>query len=538
MKRSIQKKIVLLFAGLMSILVLSIFLMNNFLLERYYTAQQITQLQEAYDNINQVAMEQMLDGESISELLARESEEEYEAMEESRAIDNKNPSTAEPNEESENETIFFEEEITLLETIRGYGETSNIGVLLIDSATGQPLVSTVRDSYWLSQKVQRYILGVGEEETKLLVSHENYRIEQNFDMKTRASYLEAWGFLSDNTTLFFMSMPIASIDASVGLSNQFTGIVALVAFVLGSGLVYFVSRHISKPILDLACLSEKMSRLDFTARYDGNELNEIAILGNSMNTLSDRLEATIDELQTANQQLQLDLEEKIKIDEIRKDFIGNVSHELKTPIALIQGYAEGLSEGMCEDEESRAYYCEVIMDEASKMNKMVKQLLNLTALEFGNDIMSKDTFDITELISDYLNSASILLEDKPIELIWEPSESLFVEGDEFKTEEVIMNYLTNALDHVTADGVIRISVSKSNDQVKVSVFNTGSLIPEEELSKLWTKFYKVDKARTREFGGSGIGLSIVKAIVDAHGQSCGVENQEDGVSFWFTLKLV
>lgn len=156
--------------------------------------------------------------------------------------------------------------------------------------------------------------------------------------------------------------------------------------------MYFATNQVTRPILKLASLSEQMSELNFDVSCDDSRLDEIGVLGRSMNTLSDKLKETIGALQEANQQLQHDIDEKIQIDEMRKEFIANVSHELKTPIALIQGYAEGLTEGMCEDEESRSYYCEVIMDEANKMNKMVKQLLTLTALEFGRDMPAIEPF--------------------------------------------------------------------------------------------------------------------------------------------------
>ena len=254
-----------------------------------------------------------------------------------------------------------------------------------------------------------------------------------------------------------------------------------------------------------------------------------------MNTLSEKLKETIGELKTANNELQRDIAEKIRIDETRKDFIANVSHELKTPIALIQGYAEGLTEGMAEDKDSRDYYCEVIMDEANKMNKMVRQLLTLTALEFGNDLPVMEQFDLTALIGGILSSAGILIQQKEAQVIFTQKEPVYVWADEFKIEEVITNYLNNALNHLSGERRIEIRVETMDKEVKVSVFNTGSPIPEEDLEKLWTKFYKVDKAHTREYGGSGIGLSIVKAIMDSHNKSCGVENRPDGVAFWFTL---
>ena len=213
-----------------------------------------------------------------------------------------------------------------------------------------------------------------------------------------------------------------------------------------------------------------------------------------------------------------------------------MSHELKTPIALIQGYAEGLTEGMCEDEESRNYYCGVIMDEAVKMNRMVKQLLNLTALEFGNDTPVMETFNLTDVIRGIITSSSILIQQKEAQVIFEHQDPLPVVADEFKIEEVITNYLTNALNHANGEKKIEIQAEELETQVKVTVFNTGDPIPEEDIPKLWTKFYKVDKARTRAYGGSGIGLSIVKAIMESHHQEYGARNVEGGVEFWFTLE--
>ena len=278
-----------------------------------------------------------------------------------------------------------------------------------------------------------------------------------------------------------------------------------------------------------------MSELDFEARYTGDSEDEIGVLGRSMNTLSEKLKETIGELKTANNELQKDIEEKIKIDETRKEFIANVSHELKTPIALIQGYAEGLTEGMAEDEDSRNYYCEVIMDEAGKMNKMVKQLLTLTALEFGNDMPVMERFDIAALIHGILSSAGILLQQKEARVVFDQEEPVWVWADEFKIEEVITNYLNNAMNHLEGERRIEIRLERKEKEVRITVFNTGRHIPEEDLGNLWTKFYKVDKARTREYGGSGIGLSIVKAIMDSHNKSCGVENVNGGVEFWFTV---
>ena len=303
-----------------------------------------------------------------------------------------------------------------------------------------------------------------------------------------------------------------------------------------SGIVILVmTNRITRPISELTKLSEKMSDLDFDARYQSRAGNEIDVLGDNFNKMSRKLESTISELKSANNKLQKDIEDKIKIDEMRKEFLDNVSHELKTPIALIQGYAEGLNENISDDPESREFYCEVIMDEASKMNKLVKNLLTLNQLESGKDGPVMERFDIVSLIRGVLGSMHIMIEQKEATVIFEETEPVYVWADEFKIEEVVTNYTSNALNHLDGERKVEIKVLQEEDCVKVTVFNTGTPIPEEDIPNLWNKFYKVDKARTREYGGSGIGLSIVKAIIESMNQKYGVCNYDNGVEFWFTL---
>lgn len=551
MQHSIRHRIMLIYVGLMVATILAILVVNNWWLERYYVNQKLKVMEEAYNTVNHEVMEEAQDGESISSVISRELEAEWQQWGQ-MPFDENGEDADTQTDDSENSgssrsywkqkkknrtaTNSDQDNDTLLRTIRTFGERNNLTTVLIDSSTGKAFLSSGRESDFLAQKVQRYVLGKGGGDAQILKEHDNYIVETNYDKRSNASYMEAWGFFSDNSTLFIMSMPLAGIHDSVMLANRFTTFVGFVALILGTIIMYFVANRVIKPVLALAALSEKMSNLDFDAHYEADAQDEIGILGRNMNNLSSRLKDAIGALQDANRQLQHDIDEKTQIDEMRKEFIANVSHELKTPIALIQGYAEGLTEGMCEDEESRNYYCEVIMDEAGKMNKMVKQLLTLTALEFGNDAPSMDTFDITELIQDLIRSSSILIQQNEATVCYKPDGPCMVFADEFKIEEVVTNYLTNAIHHLDGERRIEIRVEKIEETVKVTVFNTGNPIPEADLPNLWTKFYKVDKARTRAYGGSGIGLSIVKAIMDIHHQSCGVANVEGGVEFWFTLQ--
>lgn len=336
-------------------------------------------------------------------------------------------------------------------------------------------------------------------------------------------------------TMIVIRTNIESIEDSAAIANEFLAYIGIAVVIVGSVAMFFYSRTFTKPILELADISKKMSELDFEVKYKDNSRDEIGILGSSINTLSDKLETTITELKQANNELMTDIQKKTEIDEMRKEFLSNVSHELKTPISLIQGYAEGLKENINEDPESRDFYCEVIMDEASKMNQMVKKLLSLNELEFGNNQVNLERFDIAALIHSVLNATEILFRQKEVTLHFDQPDPVYVWADEYLIEQVITNYISNALNHVSGQRIIEIKLISLEDKVRVAVFNTGDNIPEEDIDKVWIKFYKVDKARTREYGGSGIGLSIVKAIMNSHNHECGVINRPIGVEFWFEL---
>ena len=299
--------------------------------------------------------------------------------------------------------------------------------------------------------------------------------------------------------------------------------------------MYLYSRQFTKPIEDMAKAANQMSHLDFDVKVPTGSDDELGRLGASINELSSKLEFTISELKTSNNELQKDIEQKVQIDEMRKEFLSHVSHELKTPIALIQGYSEGLKDNILDDEESKEFYCDVIADEAKKMNRMVQKLLTLNQIEFGNNQVNMERFDITEMIRNMVESSKILVEKQEVKIIFDEPET-HVWADEFMIEEVVNNYLSNARNHVTDGGIIKVSYCRHGNDVRIKVFNTGDHIPQEDIDKLWVKFYKVDKARTREYGGSGIGLSIVEATMKAHGKDYGVANVEGGVEFYFDVE--
>lgn len=363
-----------------------------------------------------------------------------------------------------------------------------------------------------------------------------YIFHQNYDDGMSSNFYDLVGVLDDGSKITLRASA-TRFNQSIASTMKLYSYVELLAMVVGCIAMFFVSSSYVKPIHEMAVAAKRMSQLDFDTQVKAHTRDEIGELGNSINSMSKELEATISELKTANARLTKDIEEKTQIDEMRKEFLSHVSHELKTPIALIQGYAEGLKENISDDSESRDFYCEVIMDEADRMNVMVKKLLALNELEFGTDKINVERFDIVELMKNINLSTDILLQQNQVTLQFPYEDPTYVWGDEFLIEEVYSNYLVNAIHHAPEGGNVSISLEEKEGLLRVSVFNEGSPIPEEELDKIWIKFYKVDKARTREYGGSGIGLSIVAATMKLHGRAYGAYNTENGVVFYFELEM-
>lgn len=370
--------------------------------------------------------------------------------------------------------------------------------------------------------------------SNIIEETDNYTISINKDQRYNSDYMQLTAIMDDGYFLIARTA-IESFEQNAIISNRFLAYIGTFVIIFSSLTAWFVTDKLTSPIKRLVLISDRMAALDFNARYEGDDNNELGILGERMNFLSETLESTISELKTANMNLQTEIDKKEKIDEMRKDFLSNVSHELKTPIALIQGYAEGLKECVNDDAESKDFYCDVIIDEAAKMNNMVQKLLTLNKIEFGDNDVKLERINLTELLDNVINSVTLLANQKNASIIRSYEDGIFTWGDAFGVQQIITNYLSNAINHVSGELKIEVKVIKEQDFVTVSVFNTGNPIPDEELENIWNKFYKVDKAHTRDYGGTGIGLSIVKATAESMGQKFGVKNYDNGVEFWFTL---
>ncbi len=399
-------------------------------------------------------------------------------------------------------------------------------------------VYTSNREFGLSNIEINKILESTNKQKDTLYNKENVSIKKITDIKTNLKYILLSSKL-DNGYFLYIKLPMESIYDSVKISNTFLYFIGGVTILVSAVIILFISRRFTDPILELNDIAQAMAKLDFSKKYKEAETgDEINNLGQSINEMSEKLEMTIKRLRSSNIELERDIEEKSKIDEMRKTFISDVSHELKTPIALIQGYSEGLIENVNNDEENRKFYAEVILDEANKMDRLVKQLLELMKLEYGKREFNNSKFNITELIKEVIRKSKVMLDEKKVAVEFNETKELQVYADEFYIEQVITNYIINAIKHaeeINGQKSIKIYIEDKQENIRVNVFNTGKNIEEENLSRIWNRFYKEDTSRNREAGGSGIGLALVKAIMKNYKKEFGVENKENGVLFYFEL---
>ena len=393
--------------------------------------------------------------------------------------------------------------------------------------------------YSSNKDFKQYMLNLDKvNKNDVLYNEDNVVIIESKDLSSGINFLMLIGNL-DNGYTTYIRMPLSSIKDSVKISNNFLYAIGLITVIISGIAILIISKKFTKPISELSGIANKMSNLDFSQKYrikdSGDEIDE---LGKSINKMSDKLEDTITKLQKNNIELEKDIEEKSKLDDMRKQFISDVSHELKTPIALIQGYSEGLIENVNTDDENRKFYAEVILDEANKMDKMVKELLELMKLEYGAKKLNNSLFNITELINEEIRKYTVLLNENKIEVKFDLKQPVYVYADSNLVEQILNNYISNAIkniEQIKKEKFIKVSVNLLNDKVRISVFNTGKNISEENMQKIWTRFYKEDTSRNREMGGTGIGLSLVKAIMNNYNNEYGVINKENGVEFYFDL---
>lgn len=340
----------------------------------------------------------------------------------------------------------------------------------------------------------------------------------------------------DSIEFLFTVSSLQPVGEAVEVMRDYYLYALLFALALIAGMALLYSKMISKPLIQMNHAAAKMAKLDFSEKCKVRSRDELGNLAVNLNCLSENLNSTLQELKTANEQLQSDIEKERNLEKLRKEFISGVSHEFKTPLGIIRGFAEGLKDHIAEGK--RDHYLEVIIDEIGKMDDLVLDLLDLSRLESGMYKLKWECFCILELLREVEHRIQESITEKGIHVEYDSHASQVpVLGDVRRIEQVVMNIMSNAVRHTPKAGHIRVSLVKKEDLVMVSVENQGEPIPEAELSKVWDRFYRVEKSRGRKAGGTGLGLSIVKNIVELHGREYGVINTEEGVCFYFAVAL-
>lgn len=318
--------------------------------------------------------------------------------------------------------------------------------------------------------------------------------------------------------------------SSAETANEFISVIAVVCLALSIIWIIIFAKRFSEPLTQMNEITRDMADLKFDRAINVNRRDEIGQLANSVNEMSKSLSGALNDLKATNAKLQNEIELERELDKMRKTFVANVSHELKTPISIISGYAEGLKLNV--NGEKRENYCDTIIDESRRMNNLVLSILELSKYESGQIPAQFKNFDISDMTDMMLGR---IFKDAGLTVENKISQNTLVFADETQIEQVMKAYLENAKSHTAEGGKILITATPNDGKIRICVHNTGSHIDEKIMPYIWQSFYRGDDSHKRDNSRFGLGLSIVSAVMNIHRNRCGVYNTEDGVTFWFEL---
>lgn len=342
--------------------------------------------------------------------------------------------------------------------------------------------------------------------------------------------------IKDNKYII-MQTPKKFIRDISDLTIKYTMYISIFTFLIGALFIYFIADHTTKPIREIQKIADKISNLDFSYRCSVLSKDEIGLLSVSINNMAGKLEDFVSQLMVANEKLKDDLTRQEKTDQMRKQFIANVSHDFKTPLTLIMSYSEALLDMKDMDETTKTEYLNIIINEGNKMSEFVQELLKLSQLESGMIKLEKSNFSLNEIINDTVRKNKIIAEQKNLTVEKYISDNSIVFADYYRINQVFQNLYENAVKYGANNGIVRVTTLNLSNKCIVKIFNTGKFISDEDLENIFISFYRSDKSR-KNMGSYGLGLAIVKVIMDMHGENFGVQNVDNGVEFWFELENV
>lgn len=347
-------------------------------------------------------------------------------------------------------------------------------------------------------------------------------------------HLFAFFQLDESIYYIILEMPLGNVSQIMRGLIAFMIMCLIPMSIVTSIIVSNVSNFFISPIVKLSEISEKLAQFEFGADIDITTNDEIGILARNMKILSVELESKWKELEDKNALLEESLKEKDKNARIQREFISNVSHELKTPITLILGYIEAINMDDV-DTETKKEYMEYVVAESHKMNNLISDMLDISRLQSGDKKLQTMEFDFSDLVDKVVTKHKINFEKNEITPITNIEKDCVILGDKSKLELVVSNFLVNAIRYVDNNKIIKIDLRTTDNGYRFSIFNTANHFSDDDIKKIWGSFYKVDKAHSREKGGTGIGLYLVKVILELHGFSYGVKNKDNGVEFYIEM---
>lgn len=334
-----------------------------------------------------------------------------------------------------------------------------------------------------------------------------------------------------------VKIPINIMDDAVTKSLKLLMIIFLPITLIILVITMIFANMFTRPIIDIRKKTSKIRDLDFDGKLDIKGKDEITDLANCVNSLSDKIENTLIELNSKNLILQDLIEKERENEVIRREFVSSVSHELKSPIAVISGYSQALKEGIITSKEDVEYYISVIDEEADRMQVIVNDLLDLYKLESNTFRLEIKEVEIGNLVQKIIRKNLLRFEELNIN-VESNIENILVMADDIRLEQAVQNYINNALSHVDLEKCIKIDVIKRDRKVRISVYNSGEAIDDRNIEKIWQGFVRLDKVRNYKEKRVGLGLAIVKQIMKLHHGNCGVNNKDNGVEFWIELDII
>ena len=336
-------------------------------------------------------------------------------------------------------------------------------------------------------------------------------------------------FADSTETYILLLAKNTNKESQVVLALQKTLPILSVTILLVSVIAaFFYTWYMTKPIKKISKLSKQMADMDFSGLCPTNRTDEIGVLSHSLNDLSKKLAAALSELQEANQKLQADIDMERRLEKQRVEFFAAASHELKTPITIIKGQLQGMlyQVGRYKDRET---YLAQSLEITDTLGKMVQELLTISRLDTPGYTCKKSNLNLSNLINDRLTAFEDLFMQKDLTVEQSISPEVYILGDMQLLQKALDNLLGNAAAYSEAGNQIIVKLWEENEKVNLTIENTGAHIPDEAISKLFEPFYRIDQSRNRQTGGTGLGLYIVKTILNLHEAKIEVTNTLQGV---------